>query len=39
MEQFPFYVWREDINEVRLMCAWDTKEEEIEALVKRISEL
>jgi threonine aldolase len=39
MQHFPFYVWREDINEVRLMCAWDTKEEEIEAFVKRISEL
>lgn len=37
--QFPFYVWRDDINEVRLMCAWDTKEEEIDAFVKRIAEL
>lgn len=31
MEKFPFYVWREDINEVRLMCAWDTQPEEITA--------
>lgn len=39
MQQFPFYVWREDLNEVRLMCAWDTKEEEIEMLVKAIQQL
>lgn len=39
MADFPFYVWREDINEVRLMCAWDTNEEEIDAFVKRIAEL
>lgn len=37
--QFPFYVWREDINEVRLMCAWDTKEEEIEAFIAAIKQL
>jgi threonine aldolase len=29
MAQFPFYVWREDINEVRLMCAWDTRPEDV----------
>jgi threonine aldolase len=28
-KEFPFYVWNEFTNEVRLMCAWDTKEEEI----------
>lgn len=39
MVDFPFYVWRDDINEVRLMCAWDTKEEEIEMFVKRIAEI
>jgi threonine aldolase len=37
--QFPFYVWRDDINEVRLMCAWDTREEEIDAFIKLISTL
>lgn len=31
-----FYVWREDINEVRLMCAWDTHESEIEAFVQLV---
>lgn len=39
MADFPFYVWRDDINEVRLMCAWDTNQEEIEMLVKKIAEL
>ncbi len=31
--QFPFYIWREDINEARLMCAWDTTKEEVIALI------
>ena len=37
--QFPFYVWRDDINEVRLMCAWDTKEDEVDAFIQLISTL
>jgi threonine aldolase len=35
----PFYVWNEKLNEVRLMCSWDTTEEEIKnfvALVKKL---
>lgn len=39
MSEFPFYVWREDINEVRLMCAWDTNEEEILSFVKKMADL
>jgi threonine aldolase len=39
MEQFPFYVWREDLNEVRLMCAWDTTETEINSLIQTINTL
>jgi threonine aldolase len=39
MAEFPFYVWREDINEVRLMCAWDTQEEEVQALIKAMQSL
>jgi threonine aldolase len=39
MEAFPFYVWKEDTNEVRLMCGWDTKEEEVEAFTKMIGQL
>ncbi|MCC6187319.1 MAG: threonine aldolase, partial [Chitinophagaceae bacterium] len=34
MRNSPFYVWREDINEVRLMCAWDTNENEIQDFLK-----
>ena len=39
MEAFPFYVWKEDSNEVRLMCGWDTKEAEIEAFAGLIGRL
>lgn len=39
MEATPFYVWKEDRNEVRLMCAWDTKEEEVEQFVQLITDL
>ncbi|MBA3827926.1 MAG: low specificity L-threonine aldolase [Taibaiella sp.] len=28
-EKFPFYVWKDPTNEVRLMCAFDTTEEDI----------
>ncbi|MFZ2905204.1 MAG: low specificity L-threonine aldolase [Cyclobacteriaceae bacterium] len=34
-----FYVWNDRTNEVRLMCAFDTKEEEIDRFVKKILEL
>lgn len=38
-KQAFFYVWNERSNEVRLMCAWDTTEEDIKAFAKRIGEL
>ncbi|MCB0697440.1 MAG: low specificity L-threonine aldolase [Chitinophagaceae bacterium] len=28
-QQYPYYVWDEHTNEVRLMCSWDTTEEEV----------
>lgn len=28
-EHYPFYVWKDATHEVRFMCAWDTKPEEI----------
>lgn len=28
-QHYPYYVWDEHINEVRLMCSWDTTEHEI----------
>jgi threonine aldolase len=35
----PFYVWKESTHEVRLMCAWDTKEDEIEQFAAAINAL
>ena len=34
-----FYVWNEQTNEVRLMCSFDTKEEEIDRFIKKIKDL
>lgn len=34
-----FYVWREDINEVRLMCAWDTTFDDVDRLIAGIRQL
>jgi threonine aldolase len=34
-----FYVWNDRTSEVRLMCSFDTKEEEIDRLVRKIKEL
>jgi threonine aldolase len=28
-EHYPFYVWKDSTHEVRLMCSWDTSEEDI----------
>ncbi|MBS1688003.1 MAG: low specificity L-threonine aldolase [Bacteroidetes bacterium] len=36
-EKFPFYVWKENTNEVRLMCAFDTNEGDIQAFSNAIS--
>jgi threonine aldolase len=29
-EEYDFYVWNEERDEVRWMCSWDTTEEDIE---------
>lgn len=34
-----FYVWNERTNEVRLMCSFDTEEEEIQRFLKKITAL
>lgn len=34
-----FYVWNEQTNEVRLMCSFDTKEEEIDRFINKIKKL
>lgn len=39
MASFPFYIWDESINEARLMCAWDTQPEDIEAFIARMKNL
>ncbi|MBS1616678.1 MAG: low specificity L-threonine aldolase [Bacteroidetes bacterium] len=39
MEAFPFYIWDESSNEARLMCAWDTQPEDIEAFVTQMKAL
>lgn len=39
MSRFPFYVWKEEGNEVRLMCGWDTQPSEIEAFAQLIQTL
>jgi threonine aldolase len=38
-ERFFFYVWNEQTSEVRLMCAFDTTEEDVSELVEVIREV
>lgn len=38
-KDYPFYVWDEEINEVRWMCSFDTTEDEINRFVKRVKEV
>lgn len=38
-EHYPFYVWNEHTHEVRLMCAWDTKEEDIRNFIAAVRNL
>lgn len=38
-EHYPFYVWKESTHEVRLMCAWDTKEDDILKFVEAVNGL
>lgn len=38
-EQSPFYVWNELTHEVRLMCSFDTAEEEINAFLNKLDSL
>jgi threonine aldolase len=38
-KESPFYVWNEKLNEVRLMCSWDTTEEEIKNFVTLVKKL
>ncbi len=38
-EHYPFYVWQDATHEVRLMCAWDTQEEDILNFIGAIKKL
>jgi threonine aldolase len=38
-EKFPFYVWNEDTNEVRLMASWDTTEADILTFIDYLKEI
>lgn len=38
-EEFYFYVWNDRTNECRLMCSFDTKEEEIDGFVAKAKQL
>lgn len=38
-EHYPFYVWKESTHEVRLMCSWDTQEEDIVRFAAAIQRL
>lgn len=38
-QHFPFYVWKEHTHEVRLMCSWDTRDEDIDAFISALGQL
>ncbi|HWA34117.1 MAG TPA: low specificity L-threonine aldolase [Cyclobacteriaceae bacterium] len=38
-KKYPFYVWNETTHESRLMCSWDTKEEEVLGFVEELRRL
>lgn len=35
-KEYPFYVWVEKTNEVRLMCSWDSTHEEVEKFINKV---
>jgi threonine aldolase len=37
--QYRFYVWNQATGQVRLMCSWDTQEEDVNGLVGLLREL
>ena len=38
-QQYRFYVWNQATGQVRLMCSWDTEEEDVDGLVGLLREL
>jgi threonine aldolase len=39
LKTFRFYVWNEAAGMVRLMCSWDTSEQQVDALVEEVARL
>jgi threonine aldolase len=35
-KEYPFYVWNEKLNEVRLMCSWDSTEAEVKKFISSL---
>jgi threonine aldolase len=38
-EDFRFYVWDEHTGEVRWMCSWDTREEDVDAFAAAVADV
>lgn len=38
-KEYPFYTWVEKTNEVRLMCSWDSTEQEIKDFINKLKSL
>lgn len=38
-DHYPYYVWDEHTNEVRMMCSWDTTEEEVNGFAAYMKEI
>jgi len=38
-KEFPFYVWVDKTNEVRLMCSWDSTEAEVKNFISKVRSL
>ncbi|MEJ0030273.1 MAG: low specificity L-threonine aldolase [Bacteroidota bacterium] len=38
-KEYPFYTWVEKINEVRLMCSWDSTQEEVDKFIEKVKSL
>jgi threonine aldolase len=36
---FPFYVWDEQVGEVRWMCSWDTTEEDVDTFASAVRDV
>ena len=37
--EYRFYLWNQATGQVRLMCAWDTEEEDVDGLVSLLRKL